>query len=501
LTGSIAAWWTCAQGFTLYYGDAESHLNTARRIIDSRTPGYEQLGTPWLPLPHAAMLPFAGDDRLWRSGLAGAIPGAIAFVAGGAFLFAATRRALDSKAAAWTAVLLYGLNPNLLYLQATPMTEHFFFAALLGVLYFSVRFRQTQAFWCVAAAGVLSLAATLSRYDGWILIPLITVYMLWAARRRRLAAALVFGVITSLGPLYWLGHNWYCFGDAFYFYNGPWSTKAIQGGDPYPGYHDWSKAWLFFRSAAQLCAGTPLAWLGVFGLAIAVFIKRAVWPVLLLGAVPAFYVLSIYSSSTPIFVPHLWFGSYYNTRYGLAALPVLVFGAAALAAVLPSGFRRAGAAAIVLVASAPWLLHPTPEAWICWKESQVNSVARRAWTEEAAEFFRRNYRPGAGILFSFGDLTGVLREAGIPLREGLHDGNNPQFDATLARPDLMLREEWALAISGDQVASALRKLGQTGTRYERVRMVAVEGGPVIEIYRRSRRVPAYAHPVHEGARR
>ena len=75
--------WCAANGYLLYWGDAMAHLNIARRIVDSRTPGYEQIGTVWLPLPHLLMLPFVGDDELWRSGLAGAIPSAVAFVAAG----------------------------------------------------------------------------------------------------------------------------------------------------------------------------------------------------------------------------------------------------------------------------------------------------------------------------------------------------------------------------------------------------------------------------------
>ena len=51
-------------GHTLYYGDAVAHLNIARRIVDSRTPGLDQIGTVWLPLPHMLTLPFAGNDFL-----------------------------------------------------------------------------------------------------------------------------------------------------------------------------------------------------------------------------------------------------------------------------------------------------------------------------------------------------------------------------------------------------------------------------------------------------
>ncbi|HEY7615448.1 MAG TPA: hypothetical protein VH744_01480, partial [Terriglobales bacterium] len=34
----------------LLFGDAVAHLNIARRVFDSQTPGPLQLGTVWLPL-------------------------------------------------------------------------------------------------------------------------------------------------------------------------------------------------------------------------------------------------------------------------------------------------------------------------------------------------------------------------------------------------------------------------------------------------------------------
>ena len=36
--------------------------NIARRIVDSRTPGWYQLGTTWLPLPHLLMMPLVRND-------------------------------------------------------------------------------------------------------------------------------------------------------------------------------------------------------------------------------------------------------------------------------------------------------------------------------------------------------------------------------------------------------------------------------------------------------
>jgi len=35
--------WVCRHGYILYWGDAQAHLNAGRSLIDSRTPGYDQL--------------------------------------------------------------------------------------------------------------------------------------------------------------------------------------------------------------------------------------------------------------------------------------------------------------------------------------------------------------------------------------------------------------------------------------------------------------------------
>jgi len=98
--GALAACWFFSRGDSLAYGDAAAHLNIARRIVDSRTPGYSQIGTVWLPLPHLLLAPLAARDEWWRSGVAGVIPSTVEFVLAAVFLFAAARRAFSSAAAA-----------------------------------------------------------------------------------------------------------------------------------------------------------------------------------------------------------------------------------------------------------------------------------------------------------------------------------------------------------------------------------------------------------------
>ena len=72
VAGLTATVWAVATGTVLAYGDAEAHLNIAKRVVSGLTGGLAQLGSVWLPLPHLLMVPFVVDDNMWRTGLAGA---------------------------------------------------------------------------------------------------------------------------------------------------------------------------------------------------------------------------------------------------------------------------------------------------------------------------------------------------------------------------------------------------------------------------------------------
>jgi hypothetical protein len=473
-----SASWCFAHGYVLYDGNAEAHLNIARRILDSRTPGLEQFGTVWLPLPHLLMLPFVMVDSWWRSGLAGIIPSAGGFILAGAFLFAAARRAYGSPSAALAAALIFALNPNMLYLQSAPMTEPLLAASLAALLWATLWFRDSQSALAVLAAAAASNAASLTRYEGWFVIPFVSLYLLVIARKKW--HALLFGVLALLGPLAWLAYNWFYYGNALEFYNGLFSAMAIHRrelaqGIHYPSDHDWRKAAQYYFAGVRLALGWPLLAVAAPAALVALW-RRAWWPLLLLALAPAFYIWSIHSSGTPILVPDLWPSSWYNTRYALAALPLAAFAAGALVTLAPA--RLQFPVALVLVAGS------IERASICWKEAEVNSAARRIWTQEAAQFLAQDYETGSGIIYSFGDLTGVLRQAGIPLREGLHDLNHPAWDGAVARPDLGLHEQWALAFSGDTVATAVLRAEKGGRYYKLKRQIIVKGAPVVEIYQR-----------------
>jgi hypothetical protein len=290
-----------------------------------------------------------------------------------------------------------------------------------------------------------------------------------------------------MGPLAWLAHNQYYYSNALEFYNGPYSAMAIYhrqiaaGMQTYPGDHDWRQALHYFSTAARLVVGIPVLILGAAGFLCAIA-RRVFWPMIFLALVPAFYLWSMHSSGTPIFVPTLWPFSWYNTRYAIALLPWAAFAAGAIVTFVPARARPVAALVMVLL-QVGFSIRSSPIS-ICWKESAVNSEARREWTKEAAQYLAENFEPRSGIAISFGDLAGVLRTAGIPIREALHEGNHPEWDATIARPDLMLSKAWVVADAGDDLDTAVRKAERPGVHYQLERQIMVKDAPAVEIYRR-----------------
>src|SRR5919197_4543151 len=67
----IAAWIVYFHaGLILSHYDAKAHLVVSRRVFDNITPGWQQIGAVWLPLPHLLQILPAQVDLLYRTGAA-----------------------------------------------------------------------------------------------------------------------------------------------------------------------------------------------------------------------------------------------------------------------------------------------------------------------------------------------------------------------------------------------------------------------------------------------
>jgi hypothetical protein len=185
----------------LSHYDARAHLVVARRIIDNITPGWQQVGAVWLPLPHLINAIPAQIDVLYRTG---AFASLVSIGCFGLTAYAAARlvmTATGSPLGALAATALMALNPNLLYLQATPMTEPMLLGALfLAVLwlYEWVPLNQDAVPGRVALA---LIAAMLTRYEAWPVVAAAIVAAGYASAR--LGASPAVAVRRSLRLAAW----------------------------------------------------------------------------------------------------------------------------------------------------------------------------------------------------------------------------------------------------------------------------------------------------------
>jgi hypothetical protein len=132
LLGTIAALHYHRIGLTLAHYDARGHLVVARRIFDSITPGWQQLGAVWLPLPHVLNAVPVQVDLFYRTGASAVAISIASFAIADAAIASIVLALTGSSAAAVAAAAVFAFNPNVMYLQSTPMTEPLLLALVMA---------------------------------------------------------------------------------------------------------------------------------------------------------------------------------------------------------------------------------------------------------------------------------------------------------------------------------------------------------------------------------
>ena len=490
------------RGEILLYGDAVAHINIARRVFDSRTPGLLQLGTVWLPLPHLLMIPFLLSNWMWKTGVGGSIPSLAAYVFGTVGIFRLVRGVLSPASqpspmvrfTAWLAALIYGSNPNLIYLQATAMTEPLYLALFIWALVYFNEFVQEwrppvesanpPARSALVKCGTCLVAACLTRYDGWFLAVVMGVAAMavalrvhhpWQGLRGRLIRFLL---VAAAAPALWLAYNAIVYRNPLEFANGPYSAKAIEQRTPgafHPGSHDLPTAFSYFLKSAEVNLAAEgwqklwilLALMGVIASLAQPRLRNQVWPLLLLWVPVPFYALSVAYSGVPIFMPVWWPFSYYNVRYGLELLPAFAVFVALAVYFAAEVMRRRAFRLSVAVAGMIFAAASYVSIWsapVCLGEATVNSRGRVAVERELADFLKALPNDST-LLMYLGEHVGALQQAGIPLRRVINEGNHRTWkqpvdvdglwERALANPSQYA--EFVIAFEGDAVSNAVQK--------------------------------------------
>ncbi len=498
------------RGDVLLYGDAIAHMNIARRVFDSKTPGLLQLGTVWLPLPHLLMIPFLLSREMWQRGVGGSIPSMVAYVFGVIAMFRLVRGALSrdlepdgaARVAAWSAALVYAANPNLIYMQTTAMGEALYLALFVWAVVYLSEFVRGDAK-ALTKCGVCLAAACLTRYDGWFLAVAmafgVVLLSLLASRAKAHdgstlrvpgAAAAKFVLIAATAPALWLAYNGIVYRNPLEFANGPYSAKAIErrtqgAGNPgHPGSgnpllaemyflksaeanvaeNEWlQRAWIFLAVAA--IAGVASTWRRKAGTPEH---SSVLWPLLFLLAPLPFYALSVAYGGVPIFIPAWWPFTHYNVRYGLQLLPAF---SAAMGILVCLTVRRERwkprvrlACVLALLAfvsisyASIWRSGP-----ISLREAQINMRTRNQLEAQLANWLQKLPQDST-LLMYLGDHVGAVQKAGIPLNHVINEGNHRTWkqpsdteglwERALADPARYV--DYVVACEGDSVWQAVQ---------------------------------------------
>jgi hypothetical protein len=473
--GSAAAIFYHRLGLTLSHYDARGHLVVARRIVDSITPGWQQIGAVWLPLPHLLNAIPVQIDSLYRTGASAVLMSILSFAVATAAIAWIVVSLTDSVPAALAATLVFALNANVVYLQATPMTEPLLLAlTVLGVamLLEWVTNGGGESRDGSRTVGVVLALACLTRYEAWPVTYAALGAAAWARWRagdsmRRAwrsvgglavyptAAIVAFAVFSRV-----VVGRWFVSSDFFVPEN-----KAR--GIPYDALAEivWGVRELSGRTLVAL-AGAGALTLIVAGLAAR---RRARFLVPVALCATAAVPWSAFVNGHP-----------FRIRY---MVPLIAFEAVAVGVLaglagtlVPKGrrvVRRPDVLAAVLVGGvAAFTLRPLDVTAPMVVEAQwdrPNAPVRQAVTN----CLRARY-DGTTVMASMGSLGHYMQEAsrdGFNLRDFLHEGNGDIWLAALEEPRpyagwLLIEEK---AEGGDLLARRSREYPHFLDGYSRVR--------------------------------
>ena len=488
-------WFFYTRGLSNLYGDGLAHMEGARRIFDSITPGYDEIGSVWLPLYHLICAPLALNDFLWRTGLAGGIVSSVAFALTAYLLFRLGAEINQNLTAGFVALAGVLLCPNLLYLASTPLTEPLALFWAVLIVYALYRYSRSGSWKALTGAAIAALMGTLTRYEGWNLFPLACALVFWIHPfpwRKRLGRAAYFAAISGTGPVLWLIHNAYRFQNPFEFYNGRGSARDIYAHQlattafPYPTDGSLLLSARYYVEDLKLVIGIwalVLAALGVVAWCVRLQeSRRAAVAVLFLAPLP-FYIQAMAHAAVPLYVPTLFPHGHYNLRYGMAMIAaVALFPSFVFSSRLGKGLRMA-MLVLLLAVLGQQFIHSTAAGareLDVVQEGIRNSPCRAKRQRAIIDFLRQHY-DGKRVLVAAGKWPCVMPEARINFGNTLSNLNRKYWTRLQTEPEKWV--EWIIRGDGDSVDSLMESYPQPFKNYEVVDSGVVQGEGSFKIYR------------------
>lgn len=481
-------------GYILAYGDAESHLNIAKRVIASPTPGFAQLGGVWLPLPHILLIPFVYFDFLWRTGLAGSIVSGISFVISSLFIYKTIYLLTKKEIPSILGALVFVLNPNALYIQSTALTEMPLIAFSSITIYFFIKYlRNDRDIVALLATAFFGFCTTLTRYDGWFLVIFMAAALgikyfpirlvkkhtskallnfskkKWELLQGRLV---VFASLAFFGVFIWLVWDFLILGDPFYFTHSEFSAKsqqnALLAANQLPAYHDMMMALKYYLSTSVANVGIYTFALALIGFFASLLLKGKYKYLIALvfSSVFVFNVYTLYAGQSVIFIPNVnpdaFKENVFNVRYGLMMLAFCAVFIGYLFSVSKTYLKIP----ILLLLSLQAFIFTRPDfEIITLADGQRGISSSIADTEKikASHWLRDEYGGGYVLLDDYARPVSIT-ESGVSMKNIIYIGNKPYWEESLREPEKYA--EWIVLKTDDTVWKKIYNDPQIRARLE-----------------------------------
>jgi hypothetical protein len=453
-------------GLGLAYNDARSHLDIGRRVVEGLKPGFAQLGSVWLPLPHIVMLPTIWHDFMWHSGLAGALPSMISYVAIGVLIASYLKKINVGLFGKVVGVLIWATNTNILYLQSTAMTELLLLFTMMYACYELLLWSQKQNNSHLIKCAFWIMLSTLTRYDGWFLLgwatavigilvildgieikakPKELVSRVWINVKNNFykteGILVLFLTLASFGIVLWLLWNLIIFKDPLYFAFGPFSAKAQQdqlnaAGD-LPTKHNWLLSSKYYLHAMAYNSNAILMFMGAFGALLMFFQKQYNFKVK--AAVSAlvaplfFNVLALYMGHSVLFIQGFSGTAWFNVRYGVMLVPAI----AIFASYLVEKLKPLRVPLVSVVLMMVFFQFYSKDA-VTIDDARVGSSQKNV--SEVSGWLAKNAADKPGfVLISAASHDAIIFSSGLPMKKFIHEGTGLYWESAVAIPDRWAR--------------------------------------------------------------
>lgn len=434
--------------------DQSAHLNFARLLTDSVTPGVSQLGI-WPPLLHLIMMPAAMVPWLYQTGVAGYVTILPFFVISVILFYRLLLRLFASVRMAVFGAVIYMTNPFVLYYSATPMMEILLLCFVISTAYFCVRWIDDSRLRDLLFMGISVALAGLSRFEGLLLFPIVSGIVLVQLVRKKYsyekieATLVLFWYLACVGIATLMVYDLVYFGNALAFL-GVGTTPSWSLENPSAGKAYLEHPFLVFLHASYYMLGFVIVWLALASALFAGALSRKRFSLIsTMGilAVPAFAVILSMGKNSSIYVPEFSaLHDFHNVRYALTWAPFAALSLAAFPAALLSRLSTKSARAITAlfmvvvlgISGAYFYTEAVKNTYLTIRSDR--SATRETGVSPAAGYFKESYDYGFIFLNRFGNNNDkMMRETGLPLSQYLYEGNNLYYQDTFETPWLYAR--------------------------------------------------------------